>query len=907
MKGFTLHEGKQNASLGFLLILLLFLSVGGNARGQVAVFSEDFSGITTGDNTTSSGSGSAWKGNDNFTALTNVYEAGGMVKIGKSGASGSITTRPLELTDNYTVEFDVKGWSKIEGYIKVTPSNGTEQTFTYTALMTDATLDHAKLSFTGGAANTTVTIATSAKRAFIDNIVISNVTNGQPAGFMWGDKTDLSVTLTQGDEFTAPTFSNPNNLTVSFSSDNGAVATVSDAGVISLAGGTGTAVIRATSAADDTYDASSATCTITVNAPVTAYTDIAGIKSAIKEEYNSANLTAAFEADLTDAIVTYTNRNSAYIEDHTGGILIYTDNHGLTAGQVINGRISGTGFRYNGLREINTLDTSLATITDGATIPLTTLTLADLTADFDRYESMRVKIEEATVTDALTTTDRNGTIEQGGSTLAVYAQVANTITADLNAHIDITGFPGYYNTTRQLNVWKQSDITVHSTGQEAQAISFATPAYTFAAGSEEAAAFTGQAVSGAQTAVTYSLSGDEIATISAEDGAVTLNGQTGTATVTANAVETEDFCAATASYTITVTSDAVEVHTISWTGASDWSGIGENVISLADGNYTVGVDKSNGTTNPGVPTAGDCRAYAKAVVTLTNSAAHMTQIVFNISEQGAKRMSTITPSAGSVTYDAENKTLTWTGDASTVSFTVGEKADLGTDGASKAGQLCFKTIDITSDKPVYFDLAITAAGFATYYNDADTKLPAGVQAAIVTAEQGGKLTLDYLYDGDTEGQNWIPAHTGVVLRGAQGTYSCTVMQEGTATPEGNLLRGSVTDETTTGGAKYYMLSYDENGENLGFYWGAADGGAFENAAHKAYLPLPATFEAGRRVLILDDDATAIDTPRSAAGDPAVDVYTVEGRIVRAQIPLSRALNGLPSGIYIANGKKYIIK
>ena len=61
-----------------------------------------------------------------------------------------------------------------------------------------------------------------------------------------------------------PTLKNPNNLTVAYSSSNTDVATVTEEGVIALAGGLGEAVISAKFAGDETYEAGSATFTITV-------------------------------------------------------------------------------------------------------------------------------------------------------------------------------------------------------------------------------------------------------------------------------------------------------------------------------------------------------------------------------------------------------------------------------------------------------------------------------------------------------------------------------------------------------------------------------------------------------------------------------------------------------------------
>lgn len=75
-----------------------------------------------------------------------------------------------------------------------------------------------------------------------------------------------SETIEVGDSWSAPTFNNEHGLTVSFSGDNDAVATVNTTtGEIALAGGTGTAVITASFAGNATYAAGNATYTITVN------------------------------------------------------------------------------------------------------------------------------------------------------------------------------------------------------------------------------------------------------------------------------------------------------------------------------------------------------------------------------------------------------------------------------------------------------------------------------------------------------------------------------------------------------------------------------------------------------------------------------------------------------------------
>jgi hypothetical protein len=137
------------------------------------VFREDFASLTTGNNTTTTGSSTVWAGNINFPTGVNDYQAGGAVKLGTSWLAGSITSRAINLAGNggaFTVSLKVKGWSTREGDIKVTAGAQT-QTVTYTATMS-GDFETKTLSFTGGTSATTIKIETTAKRAFLDDVTV---------------------------------------------------------------------------------------------------------------------------------------------------------------------------------------------------------------------------------------------------------------------------------------------------------------------------------------------------------------------------------------------------------------------------------------------------------------------------------------------------------------------------------------------------------------------------------------------------------------------------------------------------------------------------------------------------------------------------------------------------------------
>ena len=118
---------------------------------------------------------------------------------------------------------------------------------------------------------------------------------------------------------------------------------------------------------------------------------------------------------------------------------------------------------------------------------------------------------------------------------------------------------------------------------------------------------------------------------------------------------------------------------------------------LTDSPFTLTFAKNNGSTEPTYNSnGGDVRLYAKGTVTVASAGGNMTKIVFNLSAQGKKRLAPITASVGTIaTQSSGDETVTWTGDAASVTFTVGDKADYGSEGSSKAGQLCFSSVDIT--------------------------------------------------------------------------------------------------------------------------------------------------------------------------------------------------------------------
>lgn len=208
------------------------------------------------------------------------------------------------------------------------------------------------------------------------------------------------------------------------------------------------------------------------------------------------------------------------------------------------------------------------------------------------------------------------------------------------------------------------------------------------------------------------------------------------------------------------------------------------------------------------------------------------------------------------------------------------------------------TIEVAYKKnavaPTSVSVTIGETGYATlYYSSLALTVPAGVKGYTCSLA-GGSFKMEEVF---TEGQT-IPAGTGVLLNGNPGTYTFNVSSE-TGTPVAdNWLKGSDEKATTEGGERYYMLSLDANSTagSVGFYWGAPNGGAFTNGAHKAYLCVKPGVAGAKTCYRFDGQTTAIDGTRvdkPTTADGAV--YNLAGQRVDRSY----------KGVVIKNGKKYI--
>lgn len=208
------------------------------------------------------------------------------------------------------------------------------------------------------------------------------------------------------------------------------------------------------------------------------------------------------------------------------------------------------------------------------------------------------------------------------------------------------------------------------------------------------------------------------------------------------------------------------------------------------------------------------------------------------------------------------------------------------------------TIEVAYKKnavaPTSVSVTIGETGYATlYYSDRALTVPVGVKGYTCSLSDGSFKMNEAFAEGQT-----IPAGTGVLLNGNPGTYTFNVSSEAGTPVADNWLKGSDEKATTEGGERYYMLSLDANSTagSVGFYWGAPNGGAFTNGAHKAYLCVKDNATGAKTCYRFDGQTTAIDGTRvdkPTAADGAV--YNLAGQRVDRSY----------KGVVIKNGKKYI--
>lgn len=223
-------------------------------------------------------------------------------KYGTSSADGILTTRAIALTGDGTLTFSAAGWASGTNSLKVTATGGTLSGDVDLTLENSTWKDYT-VAITGATGELVLTF--TGKRGFIDDIVVIESDKKNP-GLVYET---TSVTVELGKDFTAPTLTNPNDLTVSYSSSDENVATVAGDGTVTIKA-EGTTTITATFAGNDNYNEGSASYTLKVidpNKPGASqenpYT-VAQARAAIDAGDAGSGVTGVYAKGIVSEIVT---------------------------------------------------------------------------------------------------------------------------------------------------------------------------------------------------------------------------------------------------------------------------------------------------------------------------------------------------------------------------------------------------------------------------------------------------------------------------------------------------------------------------------------------------------------------------------------------------------------------------
>ena len=202
------------------------------------------------------------------------------------------------------------------------------------------------------------------------------------------------------------------------------------------------------------------------------------------------------------------------------------------------------------------------------------------------------------------------------------------------------------------------------------------------------------------------------------------------------------------------------------------------------------------------------------------------------------------------------------------------------------------------------NVTLSARGYATYYNSMDSySLPSELVAKVVTGVEGNRIIYQTIANG-AQSNNVVPAGVAVMLESKSnhgGTYTLTLSVSDNVYTGTNLLKGSDVDTNVQSMEDEYIykLSYGPSNSDysnvFGWYWGAANGGAFDITAHKAWLTLKRSNAV--KAYFIDDEITGIEefgneTPKNQT------IYDLQGR---------KVYQPNRKGIYIVNGKKIVRK
>lgn len=195
-----------------------------------------------------------------------------------------------------------------------------------------------------------------------------------------------------------------------------------------------------------------------------------------------------------------------------------------------------------------------------------------------------------------------------------------------------------------------------------------------------------------------------------------------------------------------------------------------------------------------------------------------------------------------------------------------------------------------------YEYVMTAAGWGTIIIPFDCEKPEGLTIYECTSVNDAKLVVEEV--------NCLKANTPYLLKGTKDEQT-NYLLEGYAAPHGEqyekgVMVGVYVKQEPP--LNSYILQNQEAG--LAFYCHLDQGNGAWVGPNRCYIKPQ---DGGLKSIQFPDDETNGVRTANAADSTLVDVYTATGVKVKHQVEKGKALNDLPTGLYIINNKKIVKK
>ena len=161
---------------------------------------------------------------------------------------------------------------------------------------------------------------------------------------------------------------------------------------------------------------------------------------------------------INEALVTFVSGQNAYIQDATGGMLIY-GNSGLTVGDKISGYVQGQLYLYNGLPEVANPTIDVEVLSNDNAVTAKAVSAADLAANPLKYVSQYVVLKNAVFeADAEGDAKSNYNFTAAGASFVLRNNFKVNLSISASSAYAVAGLVTIYNSTLQIYPTAVEDI-----------------------------------------------------------------------------------------------------------------------------------------------------------------------------------------------------------------------------------------------------------------------------------------------------------------------------------------------------------------------------------------------------------------------------------------------------------------